>query len=117
MTKEEIIKGLNLCKSSDPHDCKDCPYRSRGEVEDRYVGCCNKLITDALDLIRKQDIEIECYKIANTHMHSSIIGTVKEFAELIKGIVEFDISLSESETEYLLIRIDEALNEFLEGIT
>ena len=42
---------------------------------------------------------------------------IKEFAEAVKGIVEFDISLSEAETEYLLLRIDEVMKEYLEGET
>ena len=110
MTKEEIIKGLECCISP---GCDECPYYG----DEMLRPCNHNMMRDAIDLIRKQGIEIECYKIANTHMHSSIIGTVKEFAELIKGIVEFDISLSESETEYLLVRIDEVLDEFVEGLT
>lgn len=39
---------------------------------------------------------------------------IKEFTERIKGVVEFDISLSEAETEYLLLRIDEVQREYLE---
>lgn len=42
---------------------------------------------------------------------------IKELTEHIKGVVEFDISLSEAETEYLLLRIDEVLKEYLEGNT
>ena len=42
--------------------------------------------------------------------------TVREVCEMFKGIVEFDIALTEAETEYLCDRIDQIANEFMEGI-
>ena len=48
---------------------------------------------------------------------ADVVEVVRYFAELIKGVVEFDISLSEAETEYLLLRIDEVQREYLEEQT
>jgi hypothetical protein len=42
-----------------------------------------------------------------------VADTVREMQGIIKGIVEFDIALTEEETEYLCKRIDETAEEML----
>ena len=50
--EEEIIKGLECCRTENGIDCDECPYWGR-----RYApglgGCSNQLVNDALDLINK----------------------------------------------------------------
>lgn len=40
---------------------------------------------------------------------------IKDFAERVKGHIEFDICLTENETEYLLMVVDDLVKEFLKG--
>ena len=50
--EEEIIKGLECCRSEDGNDCYSCPYYGK-----RFVvgsgGCSNQLVNDALELIKR----------------------------------------------------------------
>lgn len=55
MTNEEIKQSLLTCSDLD-FSCTDCPYHSN------YVRCNEALSADALDLIIKQEQEIEQLK-------------------------------------------------------
>ena len=49
MTKEEVLRGLEICKEAELNDegCPDCPYY-------RYVaGCISELMGDAYSLLKK----------------------------------------------------------------
>jgi hypothetical protein len=48
--EEEIIKGLECCRSEDGNDCYSCPYYGKQFVVGRG-GCSNQLVNDALELI------------------------------------------------------------------
>lgn len=68
MTDSKIITALTVChKGNGESECEKCPY-----VVTR--GCMDILGEDALDLINRQQAEIEKSKSA----------TVKEFAEKLK---------------------------------
>jgi len=58
---EKVIKGLE-CIAQKPHNgvCGDCPY-FRLFTEDPECGWCDKvaIATDALDMVRKQQMEIK----------------------------------------------------------
>ena len=54
MTDNEIIKALNLC-STLPQGCGECPYFGRED-------CVADSAKDAIDLIQRQQEEIEVYK-------------------------------------------------------
>ncbi len=49
---DEVIKGLECCRTENGNDCDECPYWGR-----RYVpgsgGCSNQLVNDALGVIKK----------------------------------------------------------------
>ena len=49
MTKEEIVKALRLCGSSNIERCEKCAYQAEGAVM-----CFDKMNTDAADLIEAQ---------------------------------------------------------------
>ncbi len=54
MTIQDIKKALEICDDID-RPCGDCPY-------DDVTNCCDKLKTDALNLIIEQEKEIERLK-------------------------------------------------------
>lgn len=63
MTKSEIKKGLYMCST----DCSlECPYFSK-----REKLCINALMSDALEVIEKQDTEL------NT-IYNNIWGIINE---------------------------------------
>ena len=52
MTDNEIIKALSIC-SNENGICSECPY------SDDYTNCNTRIAKDALDLINRQQSEIE----------------------------------------------------------
>ena len=62
MERNEIIKALNCCKTSNADDCKECTYTGK-MTDDCYVGCCNMLIADALALIKELTKEVDDLKV------------------------------------------------------
>ena len=52
MTDNEIKKALERCGIE--HNCSKCPYHSNGGC-----GCINRIIKDSLDLINRQQAEID----------------------------------------------------------
>ena len=87
MTDKEIIKALGYCHLPITEGyCKKCPYyRPKG-------SCCPELIKDALDLINRQQAEIEKWHKSNLNIAKSIpelieitrAEAIKEFAEKLK---------------------------------
>lgn len=57
MTDEEIIKALE-CLIGEPKLCRECPY----DGTEHYPFCREHCAKDALDLIKRQQAEIERYK-------------------------------------------------------
>ena len=61
MTKDEIKKALECCSNPSISYCKGCPYANYGEFD-----CCNGVMCKAaLNLINKQETEIERLKSEN----------------------------------------------------
>lgn len=63
MTDNEIIKALECCKN-DGIICFECPYKKTN-------GCMEKLSADALDLITRQQAEIENLKVENQSLRGA----------------------------------------------
>ena len=61
-TDNEIVKALECCKN-DGIICGECPYKKAN-------GCMEKLSADALDLINRQNAEIERLKEEVGLLHS-----------------------------------------------
>ena len=113
LTDAEIIKALECCGNIVDSTCKGCVYH-----ETYNASCVVRLMRDALDLINRQKAEIESLKhrktelqIRNQELQHEKSEAIKEFAEIIKGVVECDICLTENETDYLCLRIDEEAKE------
>lgn len=59
MTDKEIIKALECCSKDDREICvKECPIF-------RTAGCVESLVNNALDLIKRQQTEINHFVEAN----------------------------------------------------
>ena len=98
MTDNEIIKALGQCSDADI-GCSNCPLYS----EDY---CRQVLDSNALDIIKRQKVEIDELQLKNSELK-------KEIAELQKG-VEFDID--HFSTEYDEKIKAEAVKEFAERV-
>ena len=98
MTDNEIIKALKCC--SEANNCSVCDYEP-DEYQKGTIGCSNKIMIHALDLINRQKAEIErlngCVKsedevrtIAETVIQSRIktirTETVKDFMKMLTKV-------------------------------
>lgn len=63
LDREEIIKALELCKTPAASDCNACGYKGKGIKNGIYVGCTNRLIADALSLIKELTEENERLRV------------------------------------------------------
>ena len=89
MTDNEIIKALECCSFDDVKKCDDCPYYEK----ETKTYCVNDLIKDTLDLINRQNAEIETLKTNNNSLCITLQNrarveraeAIKEFAEKFKG--------------------------------
>lgn len=96
MTKEEIIKALEFC--TEYANCKRCPTESNGNCDiDKY----------ALDLIRKQEAEIErILKITDQLQKVVKVETVRKMQEILNATPLWFVSKD---------TIDQIAKEMLEG--
>ena len=58
MTDNEIIKALGCCSTSSQATCRKCPYKQNNFA--KY--CAFQLSYDALDLIKRQQADVELYR-------------------------------------------------------
>lgn len=58
MNKDDIKKALVCCSNPSINSCKDCPYANNG----KFSCCDGEMFKDTLDLITKQENEIEYRK-------------------------------------------------------
>ena len=91
MTDNEIIKALECCnRPANQTSCDDCPYQFSTKK------CSNLLIKDAIDLINRQQAEIEelktqrrvlafLYKEERKRRKTDKAEAIKEFVERLKG--------------------------------
>ena len=80
MTDKEIIQALECCGDDMLNWCTDCPYFDK---ENDF--CKEDLHRDALDLINRQQKEIERLSVYNVEIVNRIkTSAIKEFAEKLK---------------------------------
>ena len=102
MTDKEIIKALECCGNVVTSTCKGCPYHIT-----HNANCVKALMHDALDLINRQQAEIEELKkvviddYASEYDSKIRAEAIKEFAERLK--TEF----SQYQREYRNVLNDE----------
>lgn len=103
MTDNEIIKALECClPQNGKRNCDDCPY---AECE---KGCADKLTKDCLDLINRQNAEIE--KLKTQLGKSENFFTIKLDKEQLNDIVKSQIE--KFEVDAVTVR-NEAIREFV----
>ena len=114
MTDEQIVKALGCCsKSSWLNDCDGCPCYD--ETEDIQTSeCQERLMKNALDLIKRQKAEIE-----RLEKHVQTIVKMKRCIDLKKQVEESAINrLAEKLKEYypsIADGIDYTAEEVLKG--
>ena len=89
MTDNEIIKALECCGNIVDSTCKGCVYH-----ETYNASCVVRLMRDALDLINRQQAEIErCERLCNSlddQMADAKIDTLKHFL----GRLKFELGIA-----------------------
>lgn len=100
MTDNEIIKALECCSTGETYDdCEKngCPLYLGITMGCKYIDKENQLYSDALDLINRQETEIEKLKgstIVSNIMESQRIKreakaeAIKEFTERLKNKIK-----------------------------
>jgi hypothetical protein len=53
LNAEQIVKALECCHTPLASDCNDCGYRGQSVENGEYIGCSNRLMADALALIKE----------------------------------------------------------------
>lgn len=77
MTDEQIVKALERCGNIGL--CRDCPYYHFNSK--RGLGCHNNLMLDALDLIKRQQAEIERLEAVEVGNKTGSLGAVASFID------------------------------------
>ena len=120
MTYEQTIKAFEYCMNQ--NECSSCcPY---DDDEDTNEGCTSKLVEDVLDLIKRQQAEIERLQTEKDNLirtyKECMTEAVKEFAErLLESKYESSdwshgehpYVVEESDIENLLYELTEGSNE------
>ena len=113
MTDTEIIKALECCTTKGAK-CSDCPAFRKVDRSN-----CKKYFRGAIDLINRQQAEIERLKADNKTLENVIKNNFLEKAGLdidplaeirAKAIKEFAIALRQQAFDRLYVSIDEINN-------
>lgn len=120
MTDAEIIKALECCTNKGAK-CSDCPAFKKVDRSD-----CKKYFRGAIDLINRQQVEIEELKIENKSLRSAANSykmhfdvarneAVKEFAERLKEEIDIRPTHSNEQNKYVCFLIDNLVKEMASG--
>ena len=104
MTDEQIVKALERCGNIGL--CRDCPYDHFNSK--RGLGCHNNLMLDALDLIKRQQAEIEELKK---------VGNKIDSLGLVATLIDQRERLARAKNEWERKVRAEAVREFAERLT
>lgn len=123
MTDAEIIKTLECCTTKGAK-CSDCPAFKKVDRSD-----CKKYFRGAIDLINRQQAEIEGLQKANEELGKVIAGAyqlncflevsrkcvrkeaIKEFAERLKEEIDIRPTHSKEQNKYVCFLIDNLVKE------
>jgi hypothetical protein len=112
MTDEQIIKASKICGNNE--NCCKCPYyRSPSEIA---IDCNDRLTLDALDLIKRQQAEIEVLKKGGNKIDSlGLVATLMDQKErLVRAKNEWEREVrSEAVREFAEFLIDKAENNVI----
>lgn len=114
MKDNEIIKALECCLTIEGNSCGGCPVE-KGCITDEGVNVLHK---HALDLINRQQAEIERYKGVIKLLEKDVLTAkteaVKEFAERLKSL-QIGLEISGESLYYIPIDcIDNLVKEMTE---
>lgn len=122
MTDKEIIKGIEKCLYNVYFEgCPECPFQKNGDK------CMNEMLRNALDLINRQQAEIErlkspCeiqIKVSENRERAIKAEAVEEFAEELKTKMSDLMRVEMGGHIYYLIGlpfIDKFVKEFAKDI-
>lgn len=79
MTDKEILKGLECCAIK--HDCNECPYK----VE--KCELLNSILSDALDLINRQQAEIEKLQSMNRDLKVDTFNIEEQLKDVTEEFI------------------------------
>lgn len=82
MTDERVIKALEQCGNIIVSSCKECPFHKK-----HNANCVRELTKDALDLIKRQQANIERYQKITLDINNAKSEAYKEFAERLKKVM------------------------------
>ena len=102
MTDKEIIKAIEYCKNNEDNGCRGCVFYGNEKGT-----CIDELISNALDLINRQQAEIEYFKKEHIEVDNFARNICKERLLQGKAIADFD-----SLRKYVNSQIAEAIKEF-----
>ena len=120
MTDKEIKKALECCEIAYDQDCTECPlYPDDGEI-----ACREVLREEALDLITRQQAEIEQWKeeankyqnlwcMAVDDIEKAKSEAVKEFAEKLKNEINIRTTYSREQDKNVMRMIDNLVKEMV----
>lgn len=102
MTSNEIIKALECClKTNQAYKCRDCRYYNK------TANCLSRLMTDTVDVINRQQAEIEQLKKISTEADNFARTICDERTLKGKSVADF-----EDLQEYIEKQKSEAIKEF-----
>ena len=82
MTNKKIKKALECCSNPSISHCKDCPYNKNG-----YFICCNgEMYKDTLNLIKKQEKEINQLKTECTLLDDELRNARQETINVLNEL-------------------------------
>ena len=104
MTDNEIIKAWECCENwESTKDCDDCPVK---------VGCSQKLAKHSLDLINRQNAEIDRLKDLITYQKQEIKRKEQKYNQAVDDM----FGLIETTRNEIAEVKTEAIKEFAEGL-
>lgn len=101
MTDKEIIKALECCASESIEDCQVCPY-----MFDTIYCEQMKLRADALDLINRQQEQLEAAVAGQETLQKALADKDREVAEL-----NSDLKLLKNDYDNLKTNFDETVEK------
>lgn len=109
MTDNDVIKALECCSTSSQAMCRKCPYKQNNFA--KY--CAFQLSYDALDLIKRQQAEIEQWKTLANEGKEKV-----ELLEIEKSAMQRRIDEQQAEIDdlfYKLTGVMCSVDKWLEG--
>lgn len=97
MTDKEIIKAIEHCKNNEGNGCRGCVFYGNEKGT-----CIDELLTDAFDLINRQQAEIErlksdlhdCVREVSKSHKIDRINAIKEYNEKLKEHAYLDSGIT-----------------------